>query len=139
MTVGTFRVTPGRAASPEEVKARYEREKGDMEYQFSLSDFKNSCAVYFRGQKMSREQVVKYVAHKKGGAHLDNKRAKNEQAYRALDAAIKSGFWFGAGQTGNRHPGKNAIYLTLISIGQNLTSSPDILRFMEAAQAHLAS
>jgi hypothetical protein len=130
--VGNFRVTVGRALSPEELKARGERAKGDMEYAFSLADYKKSCAVYVRGQKVSREQLVQYVAVKKGGAHLDHKRKKDDHAYSALDAAIASRFWFGPS-------GKNAVYLELLSIGQNLTSSPDIVRFMEAAQSQLAS
>jgi hypothetical protein len=134
MAVGNARVTLGRSLSPEEIKARYEREKDEGAHPFKLADYKRSCAVYVRGQKVSREQLVQYVANKKGGAHLDHKRQKDEQAYVALDTAIESGFWFGASQ-----PGKNAVYLELLSIGQNLTSSPDIVRFMEAAQSQLAS
>jgi hypothetical protein len=134
VAIANFRYQ-GSALSPEEVKARYEREKNDIEYPFSWSDYKQSCAVYVRGQKVSRLQLVLYVAHKKGGAHLDHTRKKDEQAYCALDAAIESGLWFGAspaGQPGQEH-GKNPVYLKLLSIGQNLTNSPDIRRFMDDA------
>jgi hypothetical protein len=137
MMVGNARITVGRASSPEERKARYEKTKGDMEFSFSLSDYMQSCALFVQGQKISRRQLVQYVANKKGGAHLDNSRKKDEQAYRALDAAIESGFWFGAGQTQPSHPGKNAVYLELLSIGQNLTTSPDIKRLIEIAAEQL--
>jgi hypothetical protein len=135
VAIANFRDRQGSARSPEEAKAIYEREKNDIEYPFSLSDYKQSCAVYVRGQKVSRRQLVLYVAHKKGGAHLDHTRKKDKQAYCALDAAIESGWSFGAspaGQSGQEH-GKNPVYLELLSIGQNLTNSPDIRRFMDGA------
>jgi hypothetical protein len=75
------------------------------------------------------------MSHKKGGAHFDHTRKKDEQAYCAFDAAIESGLWFGAspaGQPGQKH-GKNPVYLELLSIGQNLTNSSDIRRFMDGA------
>jgi hypothetical protein len=131
--IGNFRFTKG-ASSPEEIRERYEQGKRDIEYQFSLSDYKESCAVYIHGQKVSRRQVVQYVANKKGGAHLDNVRKKDEQVYTALDAAIESGLWFGGDAD---HGSKNAVYLEMISIGQSLTNSPDILRFMEFAPSVL--
>jgi len=121
-----------RALSAEEIKAEYEQERRGIEHPFSLSDYKESCAVYMRGQKVSRRQLVQYVANKKGGAHLDSKRKKDEAAYAALDAAVESGLWFGP-------TGKNAVYLELLSIGQNLTRSPNIKRFMNDAQMHLVS
>jgi hypothetical protein len=139
MAVGNVRIRLGHAFSLEEVKARYEREKDDIEHRFSLSDYKESCAVYMHGQKISRRQLVQYVSNKKGGAHLDTTRKKDERAYSILDAAIESGLRFGAGQAGQSPPGKDPVYLELLSIGQNLTSSPDILRFMKAAEEHLAS
>src|SRR5262249_47815990 len=129
VAIGNFRVRT-RALSAEEIKAEYEQGRGDIEYPFSLSDYKESCAIYMRGQKVSRRQLVQYVANKKGGAHLDNTRKKDEAAYAALDAAVESGFSFGP-------TGKNAVYLELLAIGQNLTNSPDIKRFMNNAQMHL--
>jgi hypothetical protein len=117
MAVANFRFRHGSAPLPE---------NSDHEHSFSLSDYKQSCAVYVRGQKVSRRQLVLYVAHKKGGSHLDHTRKKDEQAYSALDAAIESGRWFGASK-------KNTVYLELLSIGQHLTSSPDIRRFMDEA------
>jgi hypothetical protein len=61
-------------------------------------------------------------------------RKKDEQVYTALDAAIDSGLWFGVDAD---HGSKNAVYLEMISIGQSLTNSPDILRFMEFAPSVL--
>jgi hypothetical protein len=140
VSIAKFRYMPGRALSAEEMKANYEREKKDFEYPFSVSEYKDSCAVYVGGQKISRKQLVQYVANKKGGAHLDNSRKKDEQAYSALDAALKTSLVFGArhGADGKLDlPGKNAVYLELLSIGQYLTSSPDSKRFVESAQSLL--
>jgi len=89
VAVGNVRIRLGRASSPEELKARYEQEKDDIKHAFSLSDYKESCALYMRGQKISRRQLVQYVANKKGGAHLDNTRKTDEEAYSILDAAIR--------------------------------------------------
>jgi hypothetical protein len=131
VTIGNFRIRT-RTRSAEEIKAEHEQGRGDIEHSFRLSNYKESCAIYMRGQKASRRQLVQYVANKKGGAHLDNTRKKDEAAYALLDAAVENGFWFGP-------TGKNAVYLELLSIGQNLTSSPDVRRFMNDAQMHLAS
>jgi hypothetical protein len=118
----SHRYRPALALSPVEVRAKL----ADLEHAFSLSEYKQSCAVYAGGQKVSRHQLVLYVANKKGGAHLDHRRKKDDQAYSALDAAIESGRWFGPSK-------KNTVYLELLSIGQHLTSSADIRRFMDEA------
>lgn len=130
MAVSSVNHQHGRARplSPDEIRAKL----ADLEHPFSLSDYKQSCAVYAGGQKVSRRQLVLYVAHKKGGAHLDHRRMKDEQAYIALDAAIDSGRWFGATK-------KNTVYLELLSIGQHVTDSPDIRRFMEDASRAITS
>lgn len=142
VSIGGIQSMPGRVLSPDEVKALYEQGKKDTEHAFSVSEYKDSCAIYCSGQKISRRQLVQYVANKKGGAHLDNTRKKDEQAYSALDSALKAPMVFGGrlGQDAKSDlPGKNAVYLELLSIGQHLTNSPDVKRFIEAAQAALHS
>jgi hypothetical protein len=132
LAIANARFMPGRTLSAEAAKAIYEREKNDMAYSFSLSEYKDSCAVYVTDLKISRRQLVQYVANKKGGAHLDHKRKKDEEAYSALDVALAGPVVFGGGPN---LPGKNAVYLELLSIGQFLTNSPDTKRFLEAASA----
>jgi hypothetical protein len=140
LSIANAKFIGGHALSADEVKARYEREKNDLAYTFSLSEYKDSCAVYVIAQKISRKQLVQYIANKKGGAHLDHKRKKDEQAYSALDNALASPLVFGgrpAQKDQANLPGRNAVYLELLSIGQFLTNSPDTKRFMEAAEAFL--
>lgn len=139
ISIGIAKILP-RALSPEEVKAIYEREKGDMQFGFELSQYKDSCAVYFRGLKIKRRHVIQYISNKRGGAHLDNKRKKDDEAYSALDAILSERMTFGGQFSENgdfTSPGKNPIYLELLSIGQFLTRSPDTERFMEAADTCL--
>jgi hypothetical protein len=142
LSIGNAKFMPGRALSADEVKALYEREKNDMAYTFSLSEYKDSCAVQVSGRKITRKQLVQFIANKKGGAHLDHSRKKDEEAYSALDNALASPLVFGGRPAQNDQPnlpGKNAVYLELLSIGQFLTNSPDTKRFMEAAEAFLQS
>jgi hypothetical protein len=140
LAIGNAKFMPGRALSADEVKALYEREKNDMAYNFSLSEYKDSCAVHATGRKITRKQLVQFIANKKGGAHLDHKRGKDEEAYAALDKALANPMLFGGQPAQNGKaavPGKNAVYLELLSIGQFLTQSPDTKRFIETAEAYL--
>jgi hypothetical protein len=140
ISIGNAKFMPGRVLSPDERKALFEREKNDMEFNFSLSDFKESCAVYAAGKKITRKQLIQYIANKKGGAHLDHKRRKDEEAYIVLDKTLENSMKIGGRPP--QHgllavPGKNPIYLESLSIGQFLTNSPDTKRFIEAAESHL--
>jgi hypothetical protein len=57
-----------------------------------------------------------------------------------LDNALTNGMTFGGQPVQNgQHalPGKNGVYLELLSIGQFLTQSPDTKRFMEEAEVYL--
>ena len=139
LSIANAKIMPGRALSAEEAKALYEREKDDLAYGFSLSEFKDSCAVYVSGRKVTRKQLVQYIANKKGGAHLDHTRRKDEEAYLSLDNALVNPILFGGRPAQNGKPavpGKSAIYLELLSIGQFLTQSPDTKRFIESAKAY---
>lgn len=126
---------PGVVATPEDAKRMYEQGKADLEYKFSLSEYKDSCAIFVKGKRVKRVQLVKYVANKKGGAHLDASR-KDEEIYSLLDAAGENLVFGGTKSDSINVPGKNAIYLELLSIGQNVSSAPDIQRLMtECANA----
>lgn len=136
--IANVKFTPGKASTEAEIKARYEREKQDIECQFHLADYKQSCGLFIKGTAIQRRQIVAYVANKKGGAHLDTRRKKDEDAYKCLDDAIKSGLLFGgqgAVPVGGPQGSKNSVYLELLSIGQQLTASPDIVRLVNACEA----
>jgi hypothetical protein len=137
LSIANFRMEVGRTYSPEEARARYEREKGDLDFPFSVSDYKGSTSVYLDGRKVSRKQLIQYVANKKGGAHLDHNRKKDEEVYALLDKALARPDSFGGRIGDPETPGKNSIYLELLSIGQQLTSSPDTMRYMAAAEVLL--
>lgn len=119
--VANVRVTIGRTLGEEEIRKRYEAEKDKpLKQAFTLQEFKDSSAFICGGKKIKREQVIKYVANKKGGVHLDTSRKKDEEAYRLLDQA----------DNGMLIAGKKTLYLELLSIWQALTSSNDIERLI---------
>jgi hypothetical protein len=111
--------------------AYFKTAKADSQYAFDLAAFTESCAIVFKGKKISRQQVILYVANKKGGTHLDPKRKKDEEAYSTLDVVATIGS-FGGREGDDALEGKNPIYLELMSIGQFLVNSPDIGRLRKA-------
>lgn len=125
-------IRPGIALTAEEVKHEYEQGKQDMEFEFKLADYKESCAVFVAGRRISRRQLIAYVANKRGGAHLDHTRKKDEEAYRALDSAenqIRIGVSRGPGEA-TVEGGKTVTYAELLSIAQHLSGSPDVQRLV---------
>ncbi len=139
VNIGIAKIMPGRAMTEKELKELHEKERGDIEFPWSLSDYKQSCGIFIQGKAIQRRQVVAFVANKKGGAHLDTSRKKDEEAYRCLDEAIKSGLLFGGRAASGQYPvkGKDPVYLELLSIAQQVTASTDIGRLMDACKAVL--
>jgi hypothetical protein len=92
---------------------------GPQEVTQNLTDFVNSPCVVVEGTTISRIELVKYVVNKLGGAHYDSKREKDYQ--RLLDYA------------GQHYAlaGKNSVYFELLSIGQRLVKSPDIVKLRD--------
>ena len=130
----------GRAMTPEEVKRDYEQGLMDIEFPFKLSDYKMSCAIFVGGKRINRQQVIAYVANKKGGAHLDASRKKDEEACKALDDLtnfLKIG-GYGNPTEATIEGGKNVIYMELLSIGQSVSSSPDVLRLVDECKKALS-
>lgn len=134
--IANVRLVEGWAPSPDEITAMYEKEKGDWEAPWNLSDYKESCGVFVNGMKIKRRQIVSYVANKKGGAHLDSSRKKDEDTYKALDESLK-GLTFGGEMNALGEKvteGKNIVYMELLSIGQQLYASADIQRLISACR-----
>jgi hypothetical protein len=96
------------------------------EVEFGLQGFMSSCGLFLEGERVKRKSIVNYLANKLGGTHLDFKRTRkgDEQIYSLLD----------------RHKGSflegehDWYYLEVLSIGQLVSKSPDIQRFLERAK-----
>lgn len=114
------------AMTPEEVKASYERTKDVIgkSYPVKLGVFLKQTSFVVDGVLINREEVIKYVTNKLGGAHYDNTRSNSSQQsglsledkYALLDKV----------RSGTIVADKNAIYYELLSIGQRLVNSRDV-------------
>lgn len=119
------------AMSPEERKANYEREKTSIgqNYPVKLSLFMKQISFIINGVKINREEVIKYIANKRGGAHFDSSRkidrtgskGELEKKYTLLDNIHMS----------TSVADKNAVYYELLSIGQRLITSHDVIRIRQ--------
>ncbi len=86
----------------------------------SVSSFLKRPCLLVGTQPVSRRAVVKYVANKRGGAHFDTTRQGDDAAYRALDT-VESLITMN---------GLTAVFFELLSIGQALSESADLSRFL---------
>lgn len=115
-----------RAKTPAEIKASYERQKEitGKSYPVKLGIFLKQTSFVVKGVLINREEVIKYVANKLGGAHYDASRASVkegrdvtlEQKYALLDQV----------RAGMNTADKNAIYYELLSVGQRVANSRDV-------------
>ena len=131
MRIQTICMT-NHALSPDEIKADYERTKDIIgkNYPIKLSAFMKQSSIVVDGNSINREEVIKYVANKLGGAHYDGTRKGNnskpglslEEKYALLDSVHE----------GTVVADKNAIYYELLSIGQRLVNSRDIRQLRKA-------
>ena len=115
-----------RAKTPAEIKASYEQGKAliGKNYPVKLGTFLKQTSFVFNGTLINREEVIKYVANKLGGAHYDSSREatkkSNDQSlehkYKLLDE-VRSEITVAD---------RNAIYYEILSIGQRVANSRDI-------------
>lgn len=99
---------------------------GDLpERDLALGKFMKSPCVVANGIEISRHTLVKYVANKLGGTHLDPRRdlAKEEERKFHLLDAVRAQYITA---------GKPAVYFEVLSLGQALLRSSDIHRFLGA-------
>ena len=117
-----------RALSEPEMKANYEREKVLMgkQYPEKLSVYLNQTAFVIRSVKIDRAEVIKYVNNKIGGRHYDTTRKDSEleQKYSLLDEIRKQLIV----------ADKNAVYYELLSIGQRIVNSRDVMKLRRAIE-----
>ncbi|MBN9054799.1 MAG: hypothetical protein J0H80_13755 [Rhizobiales bacterium] len=112
-----------RALSEDEIRARAAIKPSLHE--FRLYDFMLSTAVVAEGKKINRQQLLAYIANKRGGAHLDyGRKRKDDEAYKILDKLDAS-----QGKIGNT--GLPPSIHELLSIGQALINSEDIKRLRQ--------
>lgn len=125
MIVQSMSMVP-RAKTAAEIKASYERSKKVIgkSYPVKIGAYLKQTSFVVNGVRINREEVIKYVANKLGGAHYDSSRAAQkgneevslEQKYALLDEV----------RTGIAMADKNAVYYELLSIGQRVVNSRDI-------------
>jgi len=107
-----------RAMSPEEIKARYEAMKdGPQPVERTLSNWLSCGCMRIEGVVVTRRDVIKFVANKLGGVHVDASRNKKDDAgYVALDKAREA----------HRTLDLDSVYGQLTAIGQQLWASPEV-------------
>lgn len=114
-----------RALTPDEIR----KFKSDEPlHDFPMHEYRDSAAAWVYGHRIKRFHIIAYVANKRGGAHLDQKRKKDEQSYAALDRVAKEAYLGGDDDGVSAH---DPISFEILSICQDLTSSEDIMRLME--------
>jgi hypothetical protein len=82
---------------------------------YRLNKFLDSTGLYFEKKRITRREVISYVANKLGGAHLDFNRESD--LYKTI-AGAEAQFTF---------MDKNAVFIELLAIGQLVTNSADII------------
>lgn len=110
-----------KALSQKEITEMYQtgKENHGKSSPIKLSAFLKQTSFVIKGTPINREEVIKYVANKLGGAHYDSERKVSddlEHKYTLMDNVRNSVI------TAN----KNAIYYELLSIGQIFINSRDV-------------
>jgi hypothetical protein len=107
-----------------------------IEHKFTLSEFLDSVSIFVENTKISRRELIQYVANKLGGVHIDfSRKGRLAQKFETLDRNIDR-FKF-EGKLALR--GKNTVYFELLSIGQLLSNSKDIKQFSLKAEEFVLS
>jgi len=92
-----------------------------------LVEFSESTCIIVRGLSVNRRELIKYVANKLGGDHIDLRRDLSkplEQKFAYLDKIRET----------IQVAEKNAIYYEILSIGQSLVRSDDVQRLRNRLQ-----
>jgi len=125
-----------RAKTPEEIKDSYEKQKALIGHNYSvkLSKFMMQISFMINGVKINREEVVKYIANKRGGAHYDVTRDTEKKGAKG---ALENKFvLLDKVHDGVMLADKNCVYYELLSIGQRLIGSNDVQRIRQIIGKH---
>lgn len=120
-----------RALSSEEIKKNYEKQKNliGQSYPVKLSKFMKQTSFMINGVRINREEVVKYIANKRGGVHYD--RSRNTEKPGSKGELEKKFSLLDGIHGGIVTADKNSVYYELLSIGQRLISSHDVQRIRQ--------
>ena len=120
-----------RALSESEIKNMYEggRKRRGKTYPEKLSKYLHQPSFVVNGVKINREEVIKYVNNKIGGTHYDPNRKDNklEEKYKLLDKVNES----------MEVASRNAVYYELVSVGQSIIKSKDVIKLRKRADQFL--
>lgn len=88
-----------------------------------VSSFLRQTSFVLEGTSINREEVIKYVANKLGGAHYDSTRKENTKPETSLDEKY---VLLDSVRNQWKITDKDAVYFELLSIGQLLINSRDV-------------
>jgi len=117
-----------KALNTKEIQALYQKEKNlkTEKEALGITKFAESNCIIINGTPIKRRELIKYIANKKGGTHIDSKRNENDkedEKFILLDSLTFT--------TAN----KDSIYFELLSIGQCLAKSKDTDKFIKKAKS----
>lgn len=113
-----------RALSPAEIRKGFQ---GGPDYEgrkMALKRFLEGAIIIVKGTRIDRRELILYVSNKLGGAHFDARRRDSnplEKKFRLLDTLREEEMVVAD---------KDAIYLSLLSIGQNVAEAEDVGKFL---------
>jgi hypothetical protein len=83
--------------------------------EYSLENYKSLTTIIVNGIIISKNNLIQYIANKKGGTHYDTKRESNNKGdiYKKIDEIFKT----------YEIAGKNIAYFELLSIGQEIVEN----------------
>lgn len=120
-----------RVMTADEIRKNFEKQKDiiGQNYSLKLTKFMKQVSFVINGIKINREEVIKYIVNKRGGAHFDSSRKTEksgskgelERKFTLLDVV----------HGGTIVADKNAVYYELLSIGQRLIGSQDVQRIQK--------
>lgn len=120
-----------RVMTADEIRKNFEKQKDiiGQNYSLKLTKFMKQVSFVINGTKINREEVIKYIVNKRGGAHFDSSRKTEksgsrgelERKFTLLDVV----------HSGTIVADKNAVYYELLSIGQRLIGSQDVQRIQQ--------
>jgi hypothetical protein len=112
------------AMTDAEISAIRQGQAAPEEETMGIVRFRDTTCLLTRGVEVSRHHVIKYVANKLGGAHFDDNRAATEEGriHRALDGVLELPV---------EYMSKDIINFELLSIGQTLARSNDVMRLRD--------
>lgn len=126
----------GGAPTDEEIKSLFASKPNgqiDKKKLISLNSYIDQPSYVLNGMTISHREVVKYVANKLGGTHLDSSRRDAkllDEKFRVLDS-IRT-------MVEMVYTNKNSIYFELLSIGQCISDSRDIHKLRRRLKEVLA-